>query len=401
MGLAGTLMNAQPLYDLTPVVRLALVGATLAMLPLAWWWARHRARQPGQRLHALTLLALFLTFDLVLFGAFTRLTDSGLGCPDWPGCYGNASPVGAQTQIQSAQSAMPSGPVTHGKAWVEMVHRYLAISVGSLIVVLAVASWVVHGRARGSRDAARISPWWATVTLLWVCLQGAFGAWTVTMKLYPAIVTGHLLGGMGLLALLAAQSEAYRRKPLALPQGVFAGAVVVAVLCVLQVALGGWVSTNYAVLACSDFPTCQGSWWPPMDAPSGFTLLRPLGLGRDGQPIPFAALTAIHWVHRLGAMVVFAAIALLAWRLLASRDPAQRRWAAALAAVAAWQFASGLSNVVLDWPLVAAVAHTGGAAMLVTLLTLMLARAGQARRATSPSAARSHRARTSATRGTA
>jgi cytochrome c oxidase assembly protein subunit 15 len=370
-------MNAQ-LVDLTPAVRLALLGVVAATAPLAWWWLRHRRAQPAQRLHALTLVTLFLTFDLVLFGAFTRLTDSGLGCPDWPGCYGNASPIGAQAEIHAAQSAMPTGPVTHGKAWVEMVHRYLAMGVGLLITALALASWWTQRRIPLDRHA--VSPWWATATLAWVCLQGAFGAWTVTMKLYPAIVTGHLLGGIGLLVLLAAQSQAYQPRPLALSPGVVRGALVLWLLSVAQVTLGGWVSTNYAVLACTDFPTCQGRWWPLMDFDAGFTVLRPLGLGAHGELIAFAALTAIHWVHRLGAVVVFIGIALLAWRLRAAGEGAPRRWALALAGVALWQLASGLSNVVLGWPLLAAVAHTGGAAALVTLLTVLLVRAQQARR---------------------
>jgi cytochrome c oxidase assembly protein subunit 15 len=220
-----------------------------------------------------------------------------------------------------------------------------------------------------------------------VCAQGAFGALTVTMKLYPAIVTIHLLGGFGLLVLLAAQGEAYARTPLALSRGLSAGAWTVFVLAVAQAALGGWVSTNYAVLACSDFPTCQGAWWPPMDFAHGYTVLRPLGIGHDGAAIPFPALTAIHVVHRMGAAVVLAAIVLLAWRLAASGGAAQRRFAQGLLAVGAWQLATGLSNVVLGWPIAAAVAHTAGAAALVTLLAVLLARARQARVASPPAPA--------------
>jgi heme a synthase len=367
-------METQALYDLRPLATMALVGLLLAAGPLAFVWLRHRRGEPAAWLRALTLVTLFLTFDLVLFGAFTRLTDSGLGCPDWPGCYGKASPLGAHSQIESAQTALPQGPVTHGKAWVEMIHRYLATGVGVLITVLAIATWLAPRERRGA-----LSPWWATATFVGVCLQGAFGALTVTMKLYPAIVTGHLLGGMGLLALLAAQSQAYDSTPLALPRPLLRGIVVVFVLSVIQIALGGWVSTNYAVLACSDFPKCQGAWWPAMDFEHGFTLLRALGAGKDGGMLPFAALTAIHWVHRVGALVVFVGIALLAWRLIATGASAHRRWAAALIAVALWQLASGVSNVVFGWPLIAAVAHTGGAAALITLLTVMLARAHQAK----------------------
>ncbi len=381
--------SAQPLYDLTPLLRVALMGIALAAGPLAWVWLRNREAGNVGRLHALTLLTLFLTFDLVLFGAFTRLTDSGLGCPDWPGCYGNASPLGASADIHAAQTAMPGGPVTHGKAWVEMIHRYLATGVGVLITVLAIATWFeARRRTRESRDG--ISPWWATATLVWVAVQGAFGALTVTMKLYPAIVTLHLLGGLGLLALLAAQLEGYRRAPLPLPAGLYEASLVVLAICVAQIALGGWVSTNYAVLACSEFPTCQGAWWPAMDFEHGFTIWRALGVGKDGGWLPFEALTAIHYAHRLMAYVALAALAWLAWRLwrAAGEHPQLRRWALAFGAVALWQLASGLSNVVLGWPLVGAVAHTGGAAMIVVLLTALLTRAHQARQAAAVTGAR-------------
>jgi cytochrome c oxidase assembly protein subunit 15 len=148
----------------------------------------------------------------------------------------------------------------------------------------------------------------------------------------------------------------------------------------VQIALGGWVSTNYAVLACSDFPTCQGQWWPPMDFAHGFALLRALGEGKDGGYLPFAALTAIHFVHRAVAFLVLLALALLAWRLHAEGSSAARRWVLALAAVGLWQLASGLANVLLGWPLLAAVAHTAGAAALTVLLTVLIVRATQARR---------------------
>jgi cytochrome c oxidase assembly protein subunit 15 len=353
-------------FDLAPLLRFALLAVVLALGPLAWWWLRHRGSDPRRRLHALTLLTLFLTFDLVLFGAFTRLTDSGLGCPDWPGCYGNASPFGASDHIDRAQAALPSGPVTHGKAWIEMVHRYLAAAVGVLILAMTLFAW----RLRGTENAP--SPWWPGATLVWVCLQGAFGALTVTMKLYPAIVTTHLLGGLGLLALLAAQQEAFEPRPLVLPRALWLGSWAVAALAVLQITLGGWVSTNYAVLACTDFPTCQGSWWPAMDFEHGFTLQRELGSTSQGGWLPFEALTAIHYTHRLAAYGLLAALALLAWRLQAA---GQLRFALGVVLIASWQLASGLSNVVLGWPLLGAVAHTGGAAALVILLTVLLVRA--------------------------
>ncbi len=368
-------MDAQSLYDFGPALRLMLMGLVLAGGPLAWVWLRQRQASTTRRLQALTLLTLFLTFDLVLFGAFTRLTDSGLGCPDWPGCYGNASPVGAHAEISAAQQAMPTGPVTHGKAWVEMIHRYLATGVGVLILVLAVASWREHLRKQRS-GGGTLSPWGATFTLVWVCVQGAFGALTVTMKLFPAIVTLHLLGGLLLLALLCLQAVRYAQlhdagATRAAPRGLRVLLWWSLGLLALQIALGGWVSTNYAVLACTEFPTCQGQWWPEMDFVQGFELWRGLGLTGAGEHINFAALTAIHYAHRLAAYLLIAVLALLAWRLHAL--PQWRHAARWLAAVLLLQFLTGLSNAVLDWPLLAAVLHTGGAAGLVVLLTWSLA----------------------------
>lgn len=360
-------------YDWAPLARMMLLGVVIALGPLTWVALRNRGASPARRRQALTVLTLFLTFDLVLFGAFTRLTDSGLGCPDWPGCYGKASPIGARAEIAAAEAAMPTGPVTHTKAWIEMVHRYLATGVGVLILTLAVVSWAAWRRRPHDPQAG--TPWLPSVTLVWVCLQGAFGAWTVTLKLFPAIVVLHLLGGLGLLALLCAQVARDARLggtlvPVVLAPGLRALLWGTAALVLFQTALGGWVSTNYAVLACSDFPRCQGSWWPPMDFSQAFQVWRPLGRLADGSHIQFAALTAIHYTHRLAAYGVLAALALLAWRLWL--QPGLRRPVRWLAALAAWQFGTGLSNVVLDWPLAAAVAHTGGAAGLVVVLTWLL-----------------------------
>jgi cytochrome c oxidase assembly protein subunit 15 len=381
-------MQPVALVDLAPLLRMLLLAAVLALAPLPWIWRRHAQGHPVALWRAVTVLALFLTFDLVLFGAFTRLTDSGLGCPDWPGCYGNASPFGAHHEIRAAEATLPDGPVTQRKAWVEMIHRYLATAVGALITVLCVMAWR-QWRRRGQAPAP--SPWWATATLLWVCVQGAFGALTVTMKLYPAVVTAHLLGGLALLALLAAQDEAFQPRPLRLSAALRWAVAGVAALALLQIALGGWVSTNYAVLACSDFPTCQGRWWPEMDFAHGFTLRRDLGLTAGGEGLPFPALTAIHYTHRLVAYALLAALLLLAWALHRSGEAAARRFGLGLALVAAWQLGTGLSNVVLGWPLAAAVAHTGGAAALAVLLTRLGVRLRQARAAAPASmAARIH-----------
>ncbi len=360
-------MNAQPLVDFAPALSLALLAGVIALMPLSWLWLRQRGADPRARLAALTALTLFLTFDLVVFGAFTRLTDSGLGCPDWPGCYAHASPFGAHASIAQAEAVAPGGPVTWSKAWIEMIHRYLAMTVGVLILVMTAASWL-------RRERTPISPIWPTLTLLWVVAQGLFGKYTVTLKLYPAIVTLHLVGALVLLALLAIQREAFAARPLGLrpPLRRWAWAALAAV--VLQVFLGAWVSTNYAVLACTGFPQCNGSWWPPTDFGHAFSLLRDLGQTADGGGFPYEALVAIHMTHRLFAIVVALCVGVAAWRLAREADAGARRFGMLLGGLLAAQLATGVSNVVLGWPLVAALGHTAGAAALVLTLTLLLAR---------------------------
>jgi heme a synthase len=356
--------------DFAPSLRLLMLASAIALLLLGWVWMRQAKTDARTRLVALTALTLFLTFDLIVFGSFTRLSDSGLGCPDWPGCYGHASPLGAAADIHAAQTAQPTGPVTFSKAWIEMIHRYLAMTVGALILVVTLASWA-------ARRTLPLSPWWATGTLAWVLMQGLFGALTVTWKLHPAIVMLHLLGGMGLLALLVAQHEALRARVLHWPAWARRLLLAVLALLVLQIALGAWVSSNYAVLACSGFPQCNGAWWPDMDFGHGFTLNRELGRAGDGDFLPFQALVAIHMAHRLFAVV--ATLALLALAHVLWHRLAQRRTAWVVLVLTLLQVASGLSNVVLGWPLAAALGHTAGAAALVGVLSALLARAARSR----------------------
>ena len=367
------------LIDLAPMLELLALGAVLALLPVSvvvW-----RARQQGLKgwpawQRVLTVATLFLTLDLVVFGAFTRLSDSGLGCPDWPGCYGEMSPFQAHADIQQAYSAAPHGPVSPSKAWIEMIHRYLATGVGALITGLMLLAW------RKRHEPGGLSPWWATWTFVWVCLQGAFGALTVTMKLQPIIVTAHLLGALLGVALLTAQARVLDAAPADAAwasSGLRRAGWVLLALLVVQIASGAWVSTNYAVLACTEFPTCQGQWWPDMDLEQGFRLLRPLGGDGQGGAISMAGLTAIHMVHRLLAMGVAAALVVFAvclarWRAQAGSvsPPPWRREARVLGALLLAQLITGLSNVVLDWPMVAALAHTLGAALLVWWLVRLL-----------------------------
>ncbi|MEY4676487.1 MAG: Heme synthase [Pseudomonadota bacterium] len=358
-------MDEVALFNLGPLLKLMLLAMLLAIGPLTWVWLKHRNALVPQRVRQLTLLTLFLTFDLILFGSFTRLTDSGLGCPDWPGCYGHASPIGAHEAIASAQAAMPTGPVTFSKAWIEMIHRYLAMMVGVLILTLAVFAW------RTER-----SLWvWPTLSLIWVCVQGAFGALTVTMKLFPAIVSLHLLGGMLLAVLLMVQLVrqshspwAQARKPI--PTSVYVLTAVTALVLVLQILLGAWVSSNYAVLACDTYPLCQGSWWPEMNFDKAFELWRPLGMDADAQALPFQALTAIHMVHRWHAVVAAVLLLLVAF---AWGQQGLRQAAWGMVALLVLQFATGISNAVLGWPMLAALLHTGAAVSMLLLLTWTLA----------------------------
>lgn len=319
------------------------------------------------RYRKLVFLTWFLTLDLIMFGAFVRLTDSGLGCPDWPGCYGQFSPVGAATHIQQAFEAMPHGPVSFSKAWIEMVHRYVGALLGMLIIAISWMAWR-HRKALGH------SPALAIATLAAVCLQGAFGAWTVTMKLMPLIVTAHLLGGMILLTMmtwLAAREK--RHAPVVASEIRWRPWAVGGLLLLFaQVALGGWVSTNYAALACMDFPTCHGSWLPPMDLANGFSLLRALGELPSGEVISQDALTGIHWVHRNFAAIVFVWLGTLAWCL--RRSPALGGPSRLILALLVAQLFTGLTTIFFEWPLLIAVLHNGGAAGLVLACTTLCAR---------------------------
>ncbi|QDQ27488.1 heme A synthase [Chitinimonas arctica] len=312
----------------------------------------------------LALLAAVWTFCVVVLGAYVRLSDAGLGCPDWPGCYGKVTPHHAMEEIRTAQADQPHGPVSLDKAWKEMVHRYLASALGLLVLILAVL-------AVRQRDRLQQSPLLIILTFFVVCFQGALGAWTVTMLLKPAIVTSHLIGGMTTLALLVwlvlrqrewanVDRTAGAFRPLAM-----LGLLVVA----CQIILGGWVSTNYAAVVCTDFPTCQGALVPAMDFRDAFHVLRELGQTPSGGLLSMANLTAIHWLHRLGALVTFCYIGWLAYRLFA--QGVLRSLAIAIGTMLVLQVGLGIGNVVLQLPLPVAVLHNAGAAMLLVLLVVL------------------------------
>ncbi|HUG59871.1 MAG TPA: COX15/CtaA family protein [Candidimonas sp.] len=319
------------------------------------------------RYRKLVFLTWFLTLDLIMFGAFVRLTDSGLGCPDWPGCYGKITPLGASGHIEQALQSMPYGAVSFSKAWIEMIHRYVGSILGMMIIGIVYMAWR-YRRQLGN------TPRLAVVTLIAVCIQGAFGAWTVTHQLMPIVVTSHLLGGMILLALmtwLAAREKPH--EPIS-PQARRWQPWMVAGLALLfiQIALGGWVSTNYAALACMDFPMCHGEWVPPMDFKGGYSLIRGLGMLPSGELISQYALTSIHWVHRNFAFLVFAYLGILAWKMRA--EPGLRGPATLVLALLAAQLVTGLTTIFFQWPLLIAVLHNGGAAGLVLASVTLLVR---------------------------
>jgi cytochrome c oxidase assembly protein subunit 15 len=351
-------------------LELAAIAIIFAGLPLLYLW-----KKPGYSFfQKLNWVLVFMTFDLIVFGAFTRLTDSGLGCPDWPGCYGTSNPFHALSEIRQAESAMPTGPVTVIKAWIEMIHRYLAMTVGALILVQV-------GITFSKLKSLGKNPLLGSLGLLvLVCVQGAFGAWTVTLKLQPIIVTIHLMLALVLLSFLTLYAQQSWEEKLSAVcvlriRPISAQLLTLSfVVLFIQVFLGAWVSTNYAVLACPDFPTCMGSVWPETNWSEGFTLWRQLGLNAQGEFISPAALQTIHWAHRLFAVLVLIVLGALGLKALKLATPALSGLslvAKLLLAVLLLQIVTGISNVIFQWPLMAALIHTAGSAALVFCLVRM------------------------------
>jgi heme a synthase len=332
----------------------------------------------------IAIIAFALCLCVVVLGAYVRLSDAGLGCPDWPGCYGHLTPAAAAADAHTHTAPLNGRVLEVGKAWREMVHRYAAGTLATLIICLAIitALW---------RRERIVAPWYAAALAAVVVFQAVLGALTVTRQLKPAIVTSHLLFGFTTLALLwwLVLSIWRRGGPgggvlsgaLAGPAGGTAAvrqarALALLALCLLgvQIALGGWTSSNYAAIACPDLPTCQGSWWPQADFSSAFVLWRDLDIDYTGGVLDNPARIAIHLTHRLGAVIVSLALLLAllaAWR---QRDrPAARRAARWLLAALLLQLSIGMSMVVHGFPLWLATAHNAGAALLL-LATLGLYR---------------------------
>ncbi|WP_196158919.1 heme A synthase [Reinekea sp. G2M2-21] len=315
-------------------------------------------RKPG---FYLAIIATLMAAIVVVLGAFTRLVDAGLGCPDWPTCYGHFWAPQSAIEIAVANETFPEIPVDLDKTWPEMVHRYLASSLGLLIIGLVVVA------VRQRKNAGQ--PFKLPLFLLaFVILQGAFGAWTVTLKLWPQVVTAHLLGGFTTFTLLAILSlrlsglkfPRFSSLPLLNKPTKLAGLTLAVVI--LQVFLGGWTTSNYAALACPDFPTCQAQWWPETDFIKAFDFAHPVGPNYQGGHLELPARTAIHMMHRVGAIVVTLFTTVLAVSLFSI---GLRRWSLLLIVLLTAQVSLGISNIVFGLPLAVAVLHNLGGALLL------------------------------------
>ena len=322
----------------------------------------------------LTYLSLAIVTFVIVLGSWTRLADAGLGCPDWPGCYGSIGVPQTASAIAAAEALYPHAPVEVHKGWLEMIHRYFASTLGLVILVLAVASW--------SQRKRLYYPFVLTQCLLvTVMLQGAFGAWTVTWKLWPQVVTAHLFGGFITASLLTVLLIKLRRMGRQIPAlsltnmshgQVRVWAILAAILIASQVFLGGWMSSNYAALACSDLPNCNGSWWPAMDFSQGFNLTQSIGPNYLGGLMNSEARQAIHVLHRYGALILGVFLLIMSYRLIAQQDSRLRQFGVGFLILFTVQFCLGVANIYYFLPLPVAVAHNfGGASLFALTLSLI------------------------------
>lgn len=321
--------------------------------------------------HRLAVIAAIVALCVIVLGAFVRLSDAGLGCPDWPGCYGHLSWPVAAHEVEDANRAFPERPVETDKAWKEMVHRYLAGALVVLVLALNFLAWKSDKRRAGFRLASGI-------LLVLILFQAALGMWTVTLKLWPIVVMSHLMGGLAtfsMLLWLAYRSGSVvpgkaimRLRPL-----IFTGLFAL----VIQLALGGWTSANYSALACPDFPTCQGAMWPDSNFREGFILWREIGVDYEGGVLDLPSRVAIHIAHRTGALVVFIILGWLALRLL--RNTRTRPGGYLLGTLLVAQVTLGILNILLYLPLPIAVAHNGVGALLLAMMIWLLHRSAPGR----------------------
>ena len=308
----------------------------------------NKLQSKNRVLKLLVSVSVVVALVVVVLGTYTRLVDAGLGCPDWPGCYGQLVVPSTDADIAAAEARFPSTPIDQAKAWTEMIHRYLATSLGIVIIGIVVVAWYYKSSMR-----------FPLILLALVILQGVFGAWTVTLKLWPQVVVAHLLGGFSTLLLLwwylltlssnkLPRIASKLRKPLYL----FVS------LLVLQISLGGWVSANYAALVCPDFPLCHGTLLPEMDLAEGLNVFQAIGPDYTGGEMSHEGRVAIQNMHRWGAYVVFVFGLVLAWRIRSASG-------LILGTVVCAQVALGISNILFVLPIPIAVLHNAGAAVLL------------------------------------
>lgn len=318
----------------------------------------------------LTAVAIVFAFTVVVVGAFTRLSDAGLGCPDWPGCYGHLTVPQSEAALQKAMERYPHQPVEVAKAWAEMGHRYLAGILGLLIFLLAGLAW----RYRRALDPVSLKVALLLVGL--VIFQAVLGMWTVTWLLLPTIVLAHLLGGITILALLwwlmLRTIDSQRSSRLMPPQlsvrWLRPWAILAIGLVFAQIFLGGWTSANYAALICPDFPTCQGQWLPPLNFREAFTFTLPIGVNYEGGLFTNDARVTIHYIHRIGALIVLLYLVLFFGLLWRSGAPLLRILGCIMLLVLVLQLTLGILNVKWLLPLSLAVAHNGVAALLLLIV---------------------------------
>ncbi|WNO59804.1 COX15/CtaA family protein [Rheinheimera sp. MMS21-TC3] len=308
--------------------------------------------------------AIILTLGVITLGAYTRLTDAGLGCPDWPGCYGFLKVPQQEHHIAQAMQAFPDRPVHAEKAWNEMIHRYFAGTLGLLIAFIFISSWWRSAKPK-------LLP---SILVVLVIFQAALGMWTVTLNLLPLVVMGHLLGGFAILSLLALYWLKHQPKLPAQPEliGLKPLANFAVILLIVQIALGGWTAANYAALACIELPICEPGWLQRMDLVAAFDL----HLGHDDYEYGVMSAEArqtVHILHRFGALITVSVLAIFLWQLWQRAiQPRVRKLTLIAAILLACQFCLGLMNVVLHLPLANAVAHNVVAANLLMVLVLLL-----------------------------
>ena len=319
----------------------------------------------------IALLASALALVVVVLGAFVRLSDAGLGCPDWPGCYGHLDVPKTQQEVQLANNAYPDRPVEAAKAWKEMIHRYFAGTLGLLVLIMAILAI----RNRRSEKQQVYVPVFLVGLIIF---QALLGMWTVTIKLNPTIVMSHLMGGLATLSLLwwvsLRQGGLFvqRQSDMGDYSGLRRIALIGLLIVILQIMLGGWTSANYAALHCPDFPTCQGQWVPSLNLDEAFTLWHGTEQNFEGGILDNDARVTIHFIHRVMALVTFVYVGALALLLLFNqRYRHLRKFGVALSIILIAQVLLGISNVILALPLLVAVGHNAGAALLLlTMVTL-------------------------------